>query len=95
MSSVPDIRVGHGRSPHEGPYRLPIRGGTHFFRLCLGLWGIVFGQGFFPRCYLRGALRLDVEFRSRGLYVVVLVEFQRSRVAIPRDVASEIESRLL
>ena len=37
---------------------------------------------------------LDVELRSHGPHIAVLVEFQRYRVAIPRDVASEIESCL-
>ena len=95
MSSARDIRAGHGRSPHEGPYRLPVRGDTHFFRLRLGLWDIILGQEFCSRYCWRGAGLLDAEFRSHGPYVVVLVEFQRSRVAIPRDVVSEIETCFL
>ena len=94
MSSVRDIRAGRGRSPQQGPYRLPVRGDMHFFRLRLGLWGIVLGQGFYSRCCQRGAGLLDVQFRSHGPHVAVLVEFQRSRVAVPRNVASEIESCL-
>ena len=92
MTSVRDIRAGHGRSPHEGPYRLSIWGDTHFFRLRLGLWDIVLGQGFQSRCCRRSAGLLDDGFRSHGPHVAVLVEFLRSRVAIPREVASDIES---
>ena len=90
MSSVRNIRAGHGCSPHEGPYRLLVGDDTHLFRLCLSLWDIVLGQGFCSRCRRRGAGLLDAEFQSHDPYVVVLVEFQRSYVAIPRDVASEI-----
>ena len=92
MSNARDIRASHGRNPHEGLCRLTVRGDMHFFRLRLGLLGIVLRQGFCSGCCRRGAGLLDVGLRSRGLYVVVLVEFQRSRVAITRDMAFEIES---
>ena len=91
MSSVRDIRADHSHSPREGLYRFSVRGDTHFFRLGLGLWGIVLGQGSCSHCCWRGAGRLDVEFCP---HVAVLVEFQRSCVAIPRDVPSEMETYL-
>ena len=65
----------------RGPYRLD-------------LWDIVLGQGFCFRCCRRGAGLFDIKFLSPGLHAAVLVGFHRSRVAITRDVASELESCL-